>query len=300
VGGMRYIGEISYFDLARGVHSNDISLLFPEWRAGDERIAVLCPHDDDGLLGAGYAIIAAQAQGGSVYIFIYCNGCAGFSTPEEKATIVETRRQETLAAYAELGIAAENIVRFDYPDFSVAPNIGWLMPWGGEGTFPATLRTLRRLKITRVLVPNGYREHIDHESVYRIGTYDAPQVGDNILADWGSAPPVRSCLEYAVWGDFSPEDALVCGRDLSLRANRAILAPPQVEDTVERGIRRFRSQSRVIEGLVAARKNRRNEKGVIELYLAFDPRPPLDYGPYHEAIRRISSVEGEKQSAWNE
>jgi hypothetical protein len=297
---MRYIGEISYFDLARGVHSNDISLLFPEWRAGDERIAVLCPHDDDGLLGAGYAIIAAQAQGGSVYIFIYCNGCAGFSTPEEKATIVETRRQETLAAYAELGIAAENIVRFDYPDFSVAPNIGWLMPWGGEGTFPATLRTLRRLKITRVLVPNGYREHIDHESVYRIGTYDAPQVGDNILADWGSAPPVRSCLEYAVWGDFSPEDALVCGRDLSLRANRAILAPPQVEDTVERGIRRFRSQSRVIEGLVAARKNRRNEKGVIELYLAFDPRPPLDYGPYHEAIRRISSVEGEKQSAWNE
>lgn len=290
---MHRSSTISYFDLERGVHSNDISLLFPGWQEGDERIAVLCPHDDDGLLGAGYAIIAAQANGGVVYIFIYCNGCAGFSTPEEKETIVATRRQETLAAYAELGIAAENIIRFDYPDFSLAPNIGWLMPWNGEGTFPKTVQALRRLKITRVLVPNGYREHIDHESVYRIGTYDAPQVGDNILADWGLAPPVRSCLQYAVWGDFSPEDALICGRDLSLRANRAILAPFEVEATVERSIRRFRSQSRVIEGLVAARRSRRSEKGVIELYLAFDPRPQLDYGPYHEAIRRISSIAGE-------
>jgi len=282
-----------YFDLARGVHSDDISLLFQGWQPGDERIAVLCPHDDDGLLGAGYAILAAQANGGLVYILIYCNGCAGFSTPEEKDTIVETRKQETIVAYAELGIAPENIVRFEYPDFSVAAHIGWQMPWGGEGTFPRTIQALRRLRITRVLLPNGYREHIDHESVFRIGAYDAPQVGDNILADWGLAPPVRSCLEYAVWGDFSPEDALICGRDLSLRANRAILAPFQVEETVERAIRRFRSQSKVIEGLVAARKSRRNERGVIELYMAYDPRPALDYGPYHQAINRISLAGGE-------
>ncbi|MGQ9625324.1 MAG: PIG-L deacetylase family protein [Anaerolineae bacterium] len=281
-------GDFTYFDLERRTRSDDISLLFPGWKAGDERIAVLCPHDDDGLLGAGYAILAAQANGAQVYIFIFCNGCGGYSTVEEKDTIVEVRRKETPAAYSELGISEENIVRFDYPDFSLEPNIGWLMPWGGEGSVSANLKALRRMKITRVLVPNGYREHMDHEAACRIGAYDSPQVGDNILADWGLAPPVRSCLQYAVWGDFSPEDAIVCGRDLSLRANRAILASLQVEETIERGIRKFRSQSKVIEGLIAARKSRRNERGVLELYLAFDPRPPLNYGPYHEAIRKIT------------
>ncbi len=279
--------DFSYFDLRRGIMSDDIDLLFPAWQEGDERLVVLCPHDDDGLLGAGYAILAALANGAQVYIFIFCNGCGGYSTPEEKETIVEVRKKETPVAYAILGIPSENIVRFDYPDFSLVPNIGWMMPWGGEGTAGPHLRALRRLKATRLMIPNGYREHMDHEAAYRIGAYDGPQVGDNILADWGLAPPIRSCLQYAVWGDFSPEDALVTGSELSLRGNRAILAASEVEGTIERGIREFRSQSRVIEGLVEARKNRRSEDRVIEIYLAFDPRPVLDYGPYHEAIKRI-------------
>lgn len=44
-----------------------VCLLFPGWEAEDEHVAVISPHDDDGLLGAGYAILAALANEAEVY-----------------------------------------------------------------------------------------------------------------------------------------------------------------------------------------------------------------------------------------
>ena len=266
------------------------NLLFPGWAGPAERVGILCPHDDDGILGAGYAALAALANGAQVHVIIFCNGQAGYSTPEAREGIVERRRAEAVAAYRRLGVSATHIHRFDYPDFSLAPCVGWLLPWGGEGTMGRHLRLLRQLGITRLLVPNGYREHLDHDATYRIGTFDGPQVGDAILADWGMASPIRSMLQYAVWGDLSPEDALVQGHSPSLRANRALLASAAVEELVQEALRAFGSQARVIEGLLAARQARRHDERWLEVYLAFDARPALDYRPYHSAIQQIEGI----------
>ena len=48
-----------FFDLRARRASDRIDLLFPGWGPGDERLMVLSPHDDDALLGAGYALSAA-------------------------------------------------------------------------------------------------------------------------------------------------------------------------------------------------------------------------------------------------
>lgn len=284
------VGEaaFTYYDLRRRSRSSDIGLLFPGWRAGDERVLILCPHDDDGILGAGYALLAAGSSGAEVHVAVFCDGWAGYSSPEEAATIVATRRRETLAAYREMGLGPGQIHRFDYPDFSVWPWIGWHLPGGQEGTISRVLPALRALRPTRLLVPNGYREHIDHEATYRIGAYDGPQVGDAILAQLGFAEPIRSYLQYAVWGDFDPEGALVDGAPPELRANRAIVARPEIEERIGRAVTGFASQSRVIAGVLAARqRNRVRGEQALELYLAFDPRPPLDYEPYHRLIGEI-------------
>jgi len=214
--------SFTYFDFQRMTRSHDIALLFPGWQPDDERVVVLSPHDDDALLGAGYLIQAAHANGGEVYLLILCDGSAGYSTPEEKDTIVAVRRGETVAAYGILGLDEAHILRCDYPDFSLEGYIGWRLPDGSPGTMRRILPELRRLRVTRLLIPNGYREHIDHEATERIGRYDGPQVGDPVWSDLGLAPPVRSVLQYAVWGDFSPEDALVHGRLPALRASRTI------------------------------------------------------------------------------
>lgn len=283
--------DFRYYDLQRRYSSADIALLFPGWQANDERVAVFCPHDDDGLLGAGYAILAAQANGAVVHICIFCDGRAGYSRPEERETIVERRREEARAAYEMLGVPPERVIRFDYPDFSLIHWLGWLLPDGRTGAMQQVLPTLRRLRITRLLLPNGYREHIDHEATHRAGAYDGPQVGDPVLVDWGRAEPVRSSAIYAVWGDFSPEDALVGGRSAELRGNRVISAPAAVEERVLAALRCFASQGQIIEGLLAAREGRRCGERVIEAYQIFDPRPALDYGPYRRAVAVIDRMQ---------
>jgi len=281
--------EFTYCNLRDKVSSPSIELLFPDWREGKERVMVLCPHDDDGVLGAGYAILTALANGAEVYVGIFCDGWAGYSTPEEAGTIVERRGEETVAAYGTLGISEDHILRFDYPDFSLWPWLGWHLPGGGQGTTALLLSRMRELKPTRLLVPNGYREHIDHEAAFRAGAYDGPQVGDAILAEYGLAEPIRSYLQYAVWGDFSPEDALVAGAPVELRANRAIVASADVEAQIGLAVEKFASQRQVIADILEARRRNRVREGqALELYLAFDPRPPLDYEPYHRLIAQIS------------
>lgn len=276
------------YDLRERVRSHSMDVLFPEWQEGEERVMVFSPHDDDGLLGAGYVILAALVNGAEVYIGIFCDGWAGYSTAEEAATIVERRRGETLAAYGALGIPEDHIARFDYPDLSLWSWLGWHLPGGAEGTNAQVLPRMRELKPTRLLVPNGYREHVDHEAAFRVGVTDGPQVGGAILAEYGLAERIRSYLQYSVWSDFSPEDALVAGAPVGLRANRAIAARPEVEERIVQAIGRFESQSQVIARILEARRrNRVCEGQALEVYLAFDPRPPLNYAPYHHLIAQI-------------
>lgn len=285
--------SFTYYNLRERSSSSEVDLLFPNWQEGDERMLVLSPHDDDGLLGAGYTILAASATGAEIHVAIFCDGWAGYSTPEEAATIVERRRKETVAAYELVGVPEEHIHRLDYPDFSLWPYLGWHLPRGHLGTMATVLPRMRELKPTRLLIPNGYREHIDHEATYRVGAYDGPQVGDAVLAEYGLPEGIRSYLQYAVWGDFSPENALVAGAPAALRANRAIAASARVEEWIGQAVERFESQSQVIAGILERRRrNRIRGERALELYLAFDPRPSLDYGPYHRFIGNWNRLEG--------
>lgn len=276
-----------YYDLRRCIKGDDIGLIFPNWKPGDERVAVFSPHDDDGALGASYLMLAAMANGADVFVMIFCDGWAGYSKPEEASTVVATRARETLAAYGALGMSEDHVIRMGYQDFSVLGYLGWHLPSGQLGTIARVVPALRRLRITRLLIPNGYREHIDHETVHRVGAFDGPQVGDAILAEYGRVEPVRSFLQYPVWADLSPEDALVTNDDLGIRANRAVLAADPVEDTVMGALRAWESQGQVIEGLVDARAGRKRDDGWLEVYLSFDPRPILDYAPYHKLLDTI-------------
>jgi LmbE family N-acetylglucosaminyl deacetylase len=280
--------DFTYFDLRSGTRSGDIATLFPGWQTGQEHLVVFVPHDDDLILGTGYAVLAAQANGAQVSAIIFCDGRAGYSRPEERNTVVATRREESTTAYARLGIPPEHIIRLEYPDFSAFSRMGWLLAGGQSGSFAIIIPVLRKLRATRVMIPNGYREHIDHEAVARIGAYDAPQVGDPIVVDWGEPVPVRSLLEYGVWSDFTPEDALVHRAPPVIRANRALAAPRRAEEAVAHALQAFQSQQQIIAGLLQGRQARRLSDGrVIEVYRWFDPRPPLDYRPYCAAVEKI-------------
>lgn len=286
--------DFVFFDLRGKKKSASIDLLFPGWREGDERVVIFSPHDDDALLGAGYLLQAVPLFGGEVHVVIFCNGSGGYSVIEHKYIITALRARETMRAYEKVGIPPERVYRLEYDDYSVWPFIGWKLTFG-EGTVTKVIPLLRRLRATRVVLPNGHREHLDHTAVFMVGAFDAPQVGDPVMADWGESAPVRSVLQYAVWSDFAFEDALCAGDDLDIRANRALRAPYEAEERIQEAMREFQTQARIVEGLLEARKERKiGENSVLEVYLTFEPRPKCEYGKY---VTRVLDIE-RKGDAW--
>lgn len=272
--------KFTYCDTNTKVVSSDIDLLFPGF-GKDEVLVVMSPHDDDAIIGAGYAMLAAQQAGAEVYVMIFCRGDAGYSTVEEKDTIEEVRKRETDACYGRLGIPADHIIRLNYPDFSAIGHWGWEKADGKPGDMPTILRFLREQKVTRVMIPNHYHEHIDHLAAHLMASFDCPQAGDAALVDYGTPHAVRSTMEYSVWADLDPEDALVNGRPSDLRANRILVASAAVEEKIDYAIEAYVSQAKIIEGLVNSRAERKTAKGdFVEVYIAFDCRPKISFKPY--------------------
>ncbi|MFW6271328.1 MAG: PIG-L family deacetylase, partial [Bacillota bacterium] len=144
---------------------------------------------------------------------------------------------------------------------------------------------LRKIKATRVLIPNGYREHFDHKAVNLMGIYDVPQAGDPVAVDWGEPTAIKSVLVYSVWADFSPEDALKNNRDTKLRANCALRVDESIEKSIIEAVKEYKSQAEIIQSLVKQRKSKKIEDTYLELYQKIDPRPELDYNPYKEYIK---------------
>ncbi|MDD3840469.1 MAG: PIG-L family deacetylase [Clostridia bacterium] len=279
--------SIKYYDFDTDAMSQDINDIFPGWEPGKENVAILSPHDDDAIIGAGYLIKAVQENKGNAYIVIFCNGDGGYSKIEQKDTIVDIRQKETVKAYQKIGVSEDKIVRFDYNDFAAIRSIAWEPEYGDKSVSKKMITTLRDLKITRTVIPNGYREHMDHCAAYISGLYDTPQAGDPILVDWAPPHAIKSTLQYSVWADFSPEDMLVSGRKGSIRANRAVIASSDVEDNIRDGIKEYVSQGEIIKGLIAGRQERRINKGFIELYISLEPRPKLDYSPYVDLLNKV-------------
>ena len=279
--------KYTYCDLNTGKVTADIGLIFPDF-GKDEVLAVMSPHDDDAILGAGYAMMAAKEAGADVYVVIFCRGDAGYSTVEEKDTIEAVRERETFDCYARMGIPADHILRLGFPDFSAIGNIGWQKATGEAGDMPTLLRFLRENRVTRVMIPNHYHEHIDHLAAHLMSSYDVPQAGDAALVDHGTPHAVRSTLQYSVWADLDPEDALVHGRPTNLRANRILAVDGEVEQKIDEAIEAYVSQKEVIKTLVAARKERATANGrFVEVYITFDCRPKIDFSPYVEWVEKF-------------
>lgn len=279
--------NFNYFDLDKKIKTNDISTIFPDF-SENEVLAVMSPHDDDAIIGAGYAMLAAKKAGAEVYVVIFCNGDAGYSTVEEKENIVDVRREETYNCYERFGIARDHILRLDYPDFSAINYCGWILADKSAGQMQTILKFLRDKKVTRVMIPNHYHEHIDHLAAHIMSSYDCPQSGDAALVDFGTPHAVKSTLQYSVWADLDPENALVNGRKTNLRANRILEVSADCESEVAAAIEEYVSQQEIIKTLVAARKERQTKNGTyVEIYIEFDCRPKLNFDPYKEWVENF-------------
>ncbi|MGC8777922.1 MAG: PIG-L family deacetylase, partial [Candidatus Caldatribacteriaceae bacterium] len=76
--------------------------------------------------------------------------------------------------------------------------------------------------------------------------------------------------------------------DSSVRANRALVAPEEVEAKIQKAMEEFKTQAHIVANLLKQREERKLGNGrVVEIYYAFDPRPRCEYGKYLQRIREI-------------
>jgi LmbE family N-acetylglucosaminyl deacetylase len=280
--GLFPLEKFQFFDLS-AQQSVDISDFFPDW-GSSEVVVVFSPHDDDSILGAGYAMMAAAAAGAEVFVVIFNDGSAGFSDPALADTIVATRRQETTRALEHLGVGPDHVERLEIPDFSTINYLGWVDP-GRQDTpsvFERVVKFLRKVRCTRLFLPNGWREHLDHSAANQAGIFDAVQAGDAVMVTWGDPSPIKSYLMYSVWGAFSPLDEQVS-------RTKVIGVPAGVEQIIQDALQEWGSQQEIIADLLAQRENRfvQEKEQYIEVYLDIDPRPRFDFAPYKRKVAGI-------------
>jgi LmbE family N-acetylglucosaminyl deacetylase len=271
---------MEFIDFAKPEKCERINLLFPGWRKG-ERVAFYSPHDDDALLGAGYLILAVMRAGGIPFIFVFCRGDAGYSTPAEKKGIVQRREREATSAYGLLGVKKQGIRFFGIPDFSLMAHLDRRPPWG-RGLFDKIVSAIRRESISRIVFSSAYLEHWDHTAVFYAGIYASSQAQDPILAESGKPQLIQTYLAYSVWSDFEPAQA-----SQKTRADLGIVAKDREEKLVIEAIKEFSSQARIIKDIVAHRRDRKTSAGYLELYKSYELRKPIDYAPYFDLLRRM-------------
>jgi len=188
---------------------------------------------------------------------------------------------EAVSAYGRLGVKKDDIRFFEVPDFSLMAHLDRRPPWG-KGVFDRIISTLRRERISRIIISSGHLEHWDHTAVFYAGIYTSPQAQDPILADLGRPFQAKTYLAYSVWGDFEPAPA---GQDM--RADLGILATEEDEERVIAAIKEFSSQARIIKNIVAHRKKRQTQGGYLELYKSIKLRQSIHYPPYFDLLNKM-------------
>ncbi|MBX3460436.1 MAG: PIG-L family deacetylase [Planctomycetes bacterium] len=122
------------------------------------------PHDDDALIGAGCWL---QALGRNAHVLIVTDGSLGFAQPGAAAGIAARRRAEAAAAYAELGLPAENLHRLEYPDGSLSRHTGSVTVQGKLAGLDCDLtRLYRTLRPSRVITTDAADWHPDHRATF--------------------------------------------------------------------------------------------------------------------------------------
>lgn len=269
---------MEFVDFLSLKRSRNIELFFPDWKKG-EKVAFLSPHDDDVILGAAYLLMATLEQGGNPLVFIFCSGDAGYSSEEDKDSIVRKRRKETQKAYGSLGIQEENIFYSDIPDFSLSLYVNRNLP-RGKGLFEEQVKHFREEQVSRVVFSSGFYEHWDHTAVYHMGIYTSPQAGDPILADLGVPYEPRSYYVYSVWGDFDPAKS----EEDAIRADKGILVDQNSENLVREAVQAFSSQKKIFKTIVDYREKRKSDSGYLELYKTVQVRKPIDFSAYFDLL----------------
>ncbi|RMD85142.1 MAG: PIG-L family deacetylase [Candidatus Dadabacteria bacterium] len=226
---------------------SDIASLAEGRELAGQRWLFLSPHDDDCILAFGLLMQAAAKRGIETSLLVATDGSLGYVSLEQRDTIVETRRGETLRAYEMVGVLRERIYFLGFPDNSLRNYQGRRKAQDGDpeiegytGLQNHLTYFLRKIAPDALFVPTGNDIHIDHKvcneelgiSLFHASSGIWPELGPKIslpLLYYGAVYCDLDQVDFAIKGD---------------------------EDMHRRkldGIRTFASQKQIVDALASQR-----------------------------------------------
>ncbi len=223
--------SITYHRRVKGevLSASNASEIFQNWRGNRERWLFVSAHDDDAVMGAGLTMLAARAEEIEVHAIVTSDGSMGYCEMDQRDTIADIRKRESVASYGGLGVPPERIHFLGFPDGNLEAWAGRRMARNGDvGAFAgytglqnSYTRILRQVIPTRVFVPTITDLHPDHQVSNRemmISLFHAqgeiwPELGRPIA----EAP---EAYEYATYCDFSEPPQIKIGATEEMLAKK--------------------------------------------------------------------------------
>ena len=185
--------------------------VWTDWQEAEERWLFVSAHDDDIVAGAGLTLLAGLANGITSFAAYFANGKMGYCSPEQRPDIVRIRQEEADCSFAHVGLPKENLLRFGYDDANILQEMGrrFAVPgdrnerYGAVGLQNDLTWMLRKVKPTRIFLPNHRDLHPDHQAVHTdlvMSIFHAqgviwPELGEPIT-------DIPKLYEYATYSDF--------------------------------------------------------------------------------------------------
>jgi len=185
--------------------------VWTDWQGTGERWLFVSAHDDDIVAGAGLILLAGLTNNVNSFAAYCTNGNMGYCSPEQRGDIVQIRQKEADHSFEYLGLPKENLFRFHYDDGNLMQELGrrFAEPgvrnelFGAVGLQNSLTWLLRKVKPTRLFLPNHRDLHPDHRAVHI-------DLIISIFHAWGPMWPelgkpnsaIPKLYEYATYSDF--------------------------------------------------------------------------------------------------
>ncbi len=201
-----------------------MSELFSTWKREEETWMFIGPHDDDIVIGAGLLLQAALKEGVQVHALITSDGRMGYCRLDQRDSIIDIRKKETLASFDILGLPRTNIHYANFPDCDLNSYIGRRKAKPGDpeiqghtGLQNAFTHFLRTIQPKRIFLPTGADLHPDHKIVYQEMLISLFHASGNI---WPELGPVMKktpfAYEFEVYCDFPEQPEIKIEADAAL------------------------------------------------------------------------------------
>ena len=187
-----------------------------------DRSVIICPHDDDGLIGSG-GLIGRLSTCGEVSVIMLTDGSLGYVHAHLRGSITDVRKTETEHAYAVVGV--KNLFFLEFPDMCLRTYQCWRTPQGEPGAYQKVLRLLRQLRPSLVFTASEVDAHPDHRAANDVAKVAAIQSNAPIVPDLGEPTRIQRLYRYQVYEPLpGPVSSFPLSAQLSALKRQALSA----------------------------------------------------------------------------